>query len=169
VASAEELIREAQHALGNVSPGSADERKNSARAKKYAKRVIRKYPGSSEAIQAAAILGQLNESFELAGSTPNLRVAEFLKNHASNHEHFKAAPSAGAAGSANADSWVDFLRRFSRLPNKMKNYLALAAFIALVFPGSFFVFAALAILYVVRPDLLKKHLQFLLSTLGQEQ
>ena len=169
MASAEELILEAHHALGNVSPGSADEQKNSARAKKDARRVIRRYPGSSEAIQAAAILGQLNESFELVGSTPNRRVAEFLKNHKSIHEHFKAAPGASAAGSVSADSWSDFLRRFSELPSEKKKYLAIGAFIALVFPGSFFVLAALAILYVVRPDLLKKHLQFLLSALGQER
>ena len=59
MATAGELIREAQFAVQNVSPGSADEKKYIARAQKYAKRVLRKYPRSIEAVQAREMLGHL--------------------------------------------------------------------------------------------------------------
>jgi hypothetical protein len=85
VAGAGETLREAQYAFRNISHGSTDERKYRARAKKYAKRVIRKYPASIEAPQARAILDALDVSYATpesgAVTGPLQEAATFLKNH----------------------------------------------------------------------------------------
>jgi hypothetical protein len=60
------------------------------------------------------------------------------------------------------------MQRFSDLPNNKKKYLAIALFFALVFPGGIFFMGGLAVLYALRPALLKKHLDHLLRALGSE-
>ena len=62
MASAENLLHEAQYAFQGISFGdSRENRKNSARAKSLAMKIIRKYPASSEASGAHAILRRLGE------------------------------------------------------------------------------------------------------------
>lgn len=63
--SAEELLREAQYAFQCISFGDTrDNRKNASRATRYAKKIIRKYPTSSEARQANDLLIRLgNEHY----------------------------------------------------------------------------------------------------------
>jgi len=67
VASAEQLLHEAQFAFQNISFGeSRDNRRNTSRAISLAKKIIRKYPVSMEAGEAHAILRRLgDESYSL--------------------------------------------------------------------------------------------------------
>ena len=62
MASAEKLLNEAQYALNSVGPGgSRSDRRNASRASRLARKIIRKYPGSSEAAEARSILKRLGE------------------------------------------------------------------------------------------------------------
>jgi len=59
VASAEALLAEAEFAFNNISPGSTDEKKYTALARRHASTLLRKYPASKEADQARSILRRL--------------------------------------------------------------------------------------------------------------
>lgn len=62
MASAEELMREAQYAFLNISFGDApDNRKNTARAMSFATKVLKKYPTTPEADVARSILWRLGD------------------------------------------------------------------------------------------------------------
>ena len=60
MATADELLRDAQYAFHSVSFGDTREnRRNKARAKSLSQKIIRKFPDSVEARQAHSILGKL--------------------------------------------------------------------------------------------------------------
>ena len=60
MANADELLRDAQYAFQSISFGDTREnRRNSARAKSLAQKIIRKFPDSIEARQARSILDKL--------------------------------------------------------------------------------------------------------------
>jgi len=61
VSNADELLREAQYAFQNVSYGAMDSSKHAAKAKSTARRILRKYPDSQEAVAARSILEKLGE------------------------------------------------------------------------------------------------------------
>jgi len=177
VVSADELIREAQHAFRNISHGSTDERKYRARAMRYAKRVIRKYPTSIEASQARTILRQLDEYVEIAPPPPlaiqteSKAAIEFSKDHARDSGHtanVSRAPVVTNALFQNAavsEDWKDLLRRFVQLPSAKKKFLGFILAIGIFFPGAIFATSGLIIFYALQPALLKRHLDQLLTKL----
>ena len=62
MASAEQLLNEAQYAFQSISSGeSPDNRRNASRAKSLCKKIIRKFATTSEAAEAHAILRRLGE------------------------------------------------------------------------------------------------------------
>ncbi|MDJ0907082.1 MAG: hypothetical protein QNI96_13770 [Woeseiaceae bacterium] len=62
MASAEKLLNEAQYAFNSIGPGgSRGDRRNASRASRLARKIIRKYPASSEAAEARSILKRLGE------------------------------------------------------------------------------------------------------------
>ena len=179
MASADELIREAQYAFRNISHGSTDESKYRARAKKYAKRIIRTFPTSMEASQARRILRQLDEYVDiapppLAAPTESKAATEFMQDHASNSGHTANAPNTPDASdtrfqnAALSEDWRNVLRRFMRLPSAKKQFLGFILAIAIFFPGAIFATSGLVIFYALQPALLKKHLDQLLTKLGSE-
>ena len=168
MADAGETIREAQYAFRNISPGSADEQKYRARAKKYAKRVIRKYPISVEASQARAILDALDVSYELQEPGPTQETIDFQKNHSTTAGHGANSTGTRPPQAFGTSEWRTLMQRFAKLPNNKKKHLAIGLFVVLVFPGGIFLIGGLAVLYALRPALLKKHLDHLLWTLGSE-
>jgi hypothetical protein len=172
VADADETIREAQYAFHNISPGSADERKYRARAKKFAKRVIRKYPASIEASRARAILDALDVSYDFpesgAKQGPRQEAVTFLKDHSATTGHGANSTHTRSPQALGTGEWRTLMQRFSELPKNKKKYLAIGLFVVFVFPGGIFFLGGLAVLYALRPALLKKHLDHLLWTLGSE-
>ena len=172
MASAGETLREAQYAFRNVSHGSTDERKYRAQAKKYAKRVIRKNPTSVEASQARAILDALDVSYAIPASGavtgPVQEAVAFLKNHSATTGHGANSTRSRFSPELGTSEWRTIMQRFSDLPNNKKKYLAIGLFLAFVFPGGIFFMGGLAIVYALRPALLKKHLDYLLWSLGPE-
>ena len=174
MASADELIREAQYAFRNISHGSTDEKKYRAMAEKYAKRVIRKYPASMEATQARSILSRLDVQ-TVAQPQPVVSpdaAAEFEKSHSSGSGHTRNLSSTPAASdsrfgqSSDAEDWRGLIRRFLVLPHNKKKMLGIIIFVAIVFPGGIFVVSGLIIFYALQLTLLKKHLNLLLDKLG---
>jgi hypothetical protein len=62
MASAEQLLNEAQYAFQNISSGeSKDNRRNASRARSLCRKIIRKFPTSTEADSAHAILKRLGD------------------------------------------------------------------------------------------------------------
>jgi len=62
MASAEQLLNEAQYAFSSINSGdSADNRRNAARANSLCRKIIRKFPTSTEAASALAILKRLGD------------------------------------------------------------------------------------------------------------
>ena len=182
MATADELIREAQYAFRNINRGSTDERKYRARAKKYAKRIIRKYPTSIEASQARTILRQLNEYVEVAPpAMPPLAVrpeskaaTEFVKDHGSSSGHTANVSNSPTRfntrlqNAAVSEDWKNLLRRFMALPGGKKKFLGFILAIGIFFPGGIFAVSGLVIFYALQPTLLKNHLDQLLTKLGSE-
>lgn len=182
MATADELIREAHYAFRNISHGSTDARKYRARAKKYAKQIIRKYPTSMEASQARTILRQLDEYVEVA-PPPSVVVALtaskqsnaaniFVKDHASNSGHTAKVSRTPVVSNtlfenaAVSEDWKSLARRFMQLPSAKKKLLGFVIAIAIFFPGGIFAVSGLVIFYAVQPALLKKHVDQLLTKLG---
>jgi len=175
VASADELIREAQYAFSSISHGSTNERKYRARAERYAKRVIRQHPASIEALQARTILGNLNLRVDVRsqqGVSPQANAAaDFEKSHSSDSNHSRSVGATPPTTDATFqqtynDEWRDLLRRFMELPQNKKKYLGIIAAIAIFVPGGIFAVFGLIIFYALQPALLKRHLNLLLDKLG---
>lgn len=149
MASADELFREAQHALQNVSPGSTDEQKNIARAKNYAMQLVRKYPHSIEAAQARAILAQLDVS-----------IVAPLDTALSRHR----TPNRFATAVADKQ-WRQILQRFVALPDHKKKLLAVGLLFMIFIPFAIFLLLGMVIVYALKRPLLKRHLLVLLNSL----
>jgi hypothetical protein len=176
VASADELIREAQYAFRNISHGSTDERKYRARAEKYARRIIRKYPASIEASQARQILAQLNFQIPVQSqpvAPPRNAAADFEKSHSADSGHTKnlsrppTSLRAALQHSGVPEDWRDLIRRFIDLPPGKKKTIGFVIFFAIVFffPIGIFIVSGLVIFYALQTALLKKHLGQLLNKL----
>ena len=62
MASAEQLLNEAQYAFQSITAGdSRENRRNAARAKSLCQKIFRKYPGTSEAVVAHGIMMRLGQ------------------------------------------------------------------------------------------------------------
>ncbi len=166
MASADELIREAQHAFQNVSPGATDERKNIARAKNYATQVVRRFPDSAEASQAREILRHFDISYAPANPTVSGRPLATVVNHSSPARPLEKAINRFASVATADDQWRSILQRFAALPPSKKRLLWIVVVFVFIFPLSLFGFLALALVYAFNPALLKQHLLSLLNTLG---
>ena len=194
MATAGELLREAQYALGNVSGSSTDSSKFESQAKKLARRVIRQYPASIEAGQARAILEQLGvlKAQPVRGvETPTTVLADFAAAHAPASGHtttpgrpppdlnmppdakFENSPLAKAlerdprlSKLARNSEWRDLLMRFVRVPSGRKNLLAIAAIVLFFIPGGILLAFGLIVFYATRPAVFKRHLDRLLTALG---
>jgi len=178
VASADELIREAQYAFRNISHGSTDKGKYRARAERYAKRIVRQYPASIEASQARNILDQLNVRTDVRPS-PDVSpqadaAAEFKRSHSSASGHMGNVGSTPTASGSrfqqtkDVEDWKALARRFMLLPPNKKKLIGIIAVVAVFFPGGIFAVSGLIIFYALQTALLKKHLNLLLKNLGSE-
>lgn len=135
MASADELMREAQYTFQNISYGdSPDNRKNSARAMSLATKVLRKYPTSPEATVARSILSRLGDE---------AYVMKFKNQHVhatrteNLHTHSDIEPQAvglteqfgSVRGKAERLDWQRLIARIFKLPK--------IALIMFVFAGTF--------------------------------
>ncbi len=166
--SVEELLRDAQHAYRNISPGSTDEKKYAANAKRLALRIIRKSPNSIEGTQARQILYGL-------GSDATLTKPKNLSHEPhpsqprdvthSTHAVAPVDPQSGGDERPTEDSWANIWQLFSTLSDGKKKVLVVALIFAVLFIGFtpfllfFFVF------YAFQAGAIKKHIRQLLTAL----
>ncbi len=82
MASAEQLLNEAQYAFNSVGPGgNRSDRRNASRASRLARKIIRKYPTTTEAAVAHSLLRRLGEEAFL----PKLPVVHRHAEHSQSH------------------------------------------------------------------------------------
>jgi hypothetical protein len=177
VASAEKLLLEAEFAFRNISPGSTDERKFTARAKRYASKLVRKYPGSSEAEQAHNILRHLGVGYSsvksrLSTSRPASRNPHADHTREAPHRHELKTPKPSKRGSLvvgdskdrfqkernlSEDSWENIWRIFLGLSHTNKKILAFLLMFAFVVIGFTPFLLVFFLYYVAQPALIRSH------------
>ena len=105
MASAEKLLNEAQYALNGVGPGGTrDDRRNASRAKRLSRKIIRKYPTSTEAAQAHSILRRLGEEAFQSQMPLVHRHAEHSESHRTPEP--QEAPTRAVTSAARYDDTV---------------------------------------------------------------
>ena len=179
MASAEKLLHEAEFAFRNISPGSADEKKYAARAKRYASKLVRKYPASPEAEQANSILRRLGFGYAIAKPKSKRRPGPNQPVSPSPHaDHTSEAPHRHSAHQREAivkalaldptrmrparakdnDSWKDIWQTFLGMSTTKKKILMFVALFVAVIVG-FTPFLLLFFLYyVTQPAKIRNHL-----------
>ncbi len=177
MASAEKLLLEAEFAFRNISPGSTDEKKFTARAKRYASKLVRKYPASSEAEQAHSILRHLGVGYSSvkprsSGSrlaSPNPHVDHTLE---APHRHELKTPKSSARDgrvvadsrdrfrnkqNLSDDSWENIWGVFLGLSHTNKKILAFLLMFAFVIIGFTPFLLVFFLYYVAQPALIRSH------------
>ena len=82
MASAEHLLNEAHYAFANISYGeSRANKRNAARAKSLCRKIIRRFPDSTEASEARAILRRLGEESPVSPMLDRARETTPAKDH----------------------------------------------------------------------------------------
>ena len=126
MASAEQLLHEAQYAFSCISFGdSPDNKRNASRARSLSRKIIRKYPTTMEASEARAILRRLgDEAF-----TSNLRIQHRHVPQAVHHR--KPVPEAARTFVTEYDEietfdWGGFLAWLFALPKFVLAMIVLA-------------------------------------------
>lgn len=102
MASAEQLLHDAQYAFSCITFGeSRQNRRNAARVSRLCRKIIRRFPATMEAGEADALLKRMGER----GYTSKLAVAH---RHTTQREHHRPGPKAQATSSAQVSNrtWI---------------------------------------------------------------
>lgn len=180
MASAEKLLIEAEFAFRNITPGSTDERKFTARAKRYASRLTRKYPGTPEAEQAQSILRHLGVGYAATRPRSSLRSRPSQPFSPSPHvDHTPEAPhrhsdkqqkslaniptqtkkrAAPGPRATNDDSWANIWRIFLGLSYTKKKILAFVSLLFLFVIGFTPFLLVFFLYYAMQPAAVRGHL-----------
>ena len=151
MANAGELLREAQYAYQNVSHGdSPDNRKKTARAKSVARKIIRKFPTSSEADQARQILERLDPKSMVQSKK---HETEHLFEQRDQHEqvdphHGSTEGNTGKTERSTTRDWKKLLLRLTQIHSTSRNIILAALFLLVVYIpfAGFFIVAAIIFL-----------------------
>ena len=180
MASPEKLLLEAEYAFRNITPGSIDEKKFTAAAKRYASRLVRKCPASQEFEQAHGILRRLGVGHSAvkprSGPRPRPGQPFSPRPHA---DHTPQAPHRHSAEQREAiakvlartkkrlgrgaratqdDSWKNIWRIFLGLSyseKKILTFLSIFLFAIIAFTPFLLVFF---LYYAAQPASIRKHL-----------
>lgn len=152
MASAEQLLNDAQYAFQSISAAeTGNNDRNASRAKSLCRKIIRKFPTTTEAVEAHALLKRLGEE----AFTSNLAIAHRHKPHAKSHrsqEPPQPTPRMQQDSYTPGDGAVplDWSGLLSVILATPKTVLGVIAFIAFVVFGIFgvFIFVPL-ILFVI--------------------
>jgi len=133
MASAEQLLNEAQYAFQSVSSGeSPDNQRNASRAKSLCNKIIRKFPTGTEAAEAHAILRRLGDE----AYTSHLSIEH---RHTTPSEHHTAPMPKPPARPTRDDETVPFewAGLLSVILTTPKTVLAVIGFVGFVLFGIF--------------------------------
>ena len=128
MASAEQLLNEAQYAFQRINSGeSQDNRRNASRAKSLCRKIIRKFPTSTEAASAHGILRRLGDE----AYTSNL---DSQHRHSTEHTFHEAPSPASQQRFTQGDETVvvDWRGLLNLIFNTPKSSLAAVAGVAIL-------------------------------------
>ena len=135
MATAEQLLNEAQFEFHRISVGNSSNGRHAARAKSLCRKIFRKYPGTSEAAVAHGIMMRLGED------TPVPReVREFQQAHESHQpatvgEVIRKATREESLPEAFRDQPLDWGGLLSLLPRASKSVLVFFTVAGLIIFG----------------------------------
>ncbi len=150
MASAEQFLNEAQYAFQSINSGeSQDNRRNASRAKSLCRKIIRKFPTSTEAVSAHGILKRLGDE----AYTSNLGSQH---RHSTEHTFHEAPSPASQQGFTQDDETVvlDWRGLLNLVFNTPKTSLAVAGTVAIVLftvLGPFLLFPLIALVLFTKP------------------
>ena len=150
MASAEQLLNEAQYACQSISSGeSQDNRRNASRAKSLCKKIIRKFPTSTEAAADHGVLRRLGDEAYTSNLDPQ-------HQHSAEHTFYEAPSPASQLKFTQGDETVvlDWRGLLNLILNTSKSSLAVVgtvAFVLFVILGPFVLFPLIAFVLFTGP------------------
>ena len=154
MATAEQLLHEAQYAFASISFGeSLSNKRNRSRATSLCRKIMRKYPGTMESQEAYAILQRLGEE----GYTSGLRL---VHQHRSRKDHRRAPPVSTVmrgtelgrgAQSGDTLDWGGLVGLILGLPGAVLFAVLAAGFIAFAIFGWLLVLPLIALILFTGP------------------
>ena len=145
MANAEQLLNEAQYAFQSISFGeSRGNRRSASRARSLCKKIIRKFPASSEAVEAHAILRRLGDE----AYPSKLSIAHRHTAPATHHTAPTPTPLERPTRDVAAVSfdWAGLWFVISKVP---KTTLGVIAFVGVILLGLFGAFLFLPLIAFV--------------------
>jgi hypothetical protein len=150
MASVEQLLNEAQYAFHSINSGeSQDNRRNASRARSLCKKIIRKFPTSTEASSAHAILKRLGDETYSSSLGSQHR-------HSSEHKPHEVPSPASQPMFTRGDEtvvldWRELLKPIFNAPKSSLAVIGIAAIILLTVFGPFFWFPLIALVLFTGP------------------
>ncbi len=185
--SVERLLNEAQFALGNISPGSTRETRYRKKTERLLRRIVQKYPATTEATQARSMQDQLRGIQRVTVRTPLPHTAHKPASSHRAHKTLSKQPSGQKSLSSDqvskiandiraaskrtfatstAQSWGTLWQKYAALSYVKKKSLAFVLlFVFLIVAAMPFLLLGL-IFYAAKPSLLRDHLHALLDSLS---
>jgi hypothetical protein len=154
MASAEKLLNEAQYAFNGISAGEArDNSRNRSRAISLCKKIVRKYPTSTEASEAHSILRRLGEEAFLPQMPLVHRHGSHDKAHRTPEPKAQRSPTGTASGQDDAVplDWSGLMSVILATPKVVLGVIGFVAFILFGIFGPFIFLALLALLFFATP------------------
>ena len=151
MASAEHLLNEAHYAFANISYGeSPTNRRQAARAKSLCRKIIRRYPTSTEAAVARAILTRLGESSFVSVMPDRHRHMTQVGDRVIGNETLVRSPSAAPGQTPELD-WGGLVAVILATPKVLLGILGAVLFALFAFVGPFIFLALIALLVFTGP------------------
>ncbi|MDJ0655669.1 MAG: hypothetical protein QNJ40_16005 [Xanthomonadales bacterium] len=117
MATAEQLLHQARYAVSSISFGtSRRNRRNASRARSLCRKIIRRYPGSTQAGEAATILRQLGEVNASPGIAAPPRTVSREAQHGKKARQLENSVAGSAAGDDQKVNWGELLGLIFKLP-----------------------------------------------------
>ena len=150
MASAEQFLNEAQYAFQNISSGeSPDNRRNASRARSLCRKIIRKFPTSTEAGSAHAILRRLGDEAYMSSLGPQHR-------HSTEHTFNEVPPPASQQRLTQRDArvgldWGGLLHLIIKGPKSSLAVVVTVAIILFAILGPLLLFPLIALVLFTGP------------------
>jgi len=150
MASVEQLLNEAQYAFHSIDSGeSQGNRRNASRARSLCRKILRKFPTSTEADSALTILKRLGD--ETYSSNPGSQ-----HRHSAEHVPHEVASRASQAritrgGETVVLDWRGLLKPIFNAPKLSLAVIGTAAIILIIVFGPFFLLPLIALVLFTGP------------------
>ncbi len=154
MASAEQLLNEAQYAFQSISSGqSPDNNRNASRASSLCKKIIRKFPTSSYAAEAHAILRRLGEEAYTSHLGVEHRHTTQAKHHTAPTLMPKPKPQARATryGATVPFDWAGLLAVILVTPKTVLAVIAFFVILLFAIFGPFMFLMFTGLMFLTRP------------------